>query len=223
MRKSILITALFLMLSMTACSSKSKGGDVPIETEIITENLFTLGNECDMSVTVKYNAARPDVAFVQPDEVILNEKTVSFENGDGAIKYFLPNAMPGDWQICYDQKDNTDVQITYESYLDKVKITNFTLGTVSDGQLPVKFTIESKTGGTCLYKLYAYNENVTDVLLIEGSANLNNEFSKIVDTNILTDGGYKIRLEVVLKYGEEVQTANQIAQAFILTVKNIIQ
>jgi hypothetical protein len=113
-----------------------------------------------------------------------------FENGEKQIKYFLPNAMLGDWQICYDKKDNTIFEISYESYLDKVKIKNFNLGVVTDGFMPVSFLIESKTGGTCLYKIYAYNEKNSGILLTEGSANLNNIFENTVDVNSLSDGGY---------------------------------
>jgi hypothetical protein len=85
--------------------------------------------------------------------------------------------------------------------------------------MPVSFLIESKTGGTCLYKIYAYNEKNSGILLAEGSANLNNIFENTVDVNALSDGGYKIKLEAILKYGDEIQIATQTAQAFILTVK----
>jgi hypothetical protein len=225
----ILLVFSFTLMSLTACGKKQPVTQNTLPEGSIVEKLFTLDEVKNMAVSVAFDKAPPDIAFINPqDELILSE-SVHSNVGTTWAEYFLPEAEIGKWQVVYMKGENKNVKFSCESYVYEVGISNFVANPAGTSSMPIKFTVSSGTNGTCAYKITAFasdDENAPEILLQESVAQLNKEITKDVsikklpDGTILPDGGYKIKLYVSLEYDGEIVTDEMVAPSYILTVRH---
>ena len=174
-----------------------------------TRELFVLDNTYNIAVSIRFDAETPVVSFTSPSGNVITGASLRFDNGDGWIQYYIPNAEPGEWQITYDMRTNTEFEINYSSYMDSIDITEFALKDIDGTDLPVVFTVSSIASGTYQYEIYAVvtdsHEIVTgEMLIAEGTAVLNESFNENIYIGSLANyENYRLRLDVWQVYGVE--------------------
>lgn len=217
--RKILCLALAITM-LTACGKK----ETPSPTEPPTverKALFTVENESNMWVRLTYDEKKPDVAFIQPDGTVIMGTELPQNSGDNWIKFYLQDAVTGDWEITWDKKtEENKIDFSYESYTFALAIDTVTIGKASSKSVPVNFTVASDVKGTFSYTVTALIEEENfEEIIYEDVGNLNSEISCNVPTDSLKDGGYKFRIDVKLKYGSEYVTDKKTIDSYILTVK----
>ena len=90
-----------------------------------TKDLFTLDQSYNMAVSILFDKEKPDVSFINPAGAVIGGDSLTYEEGDGWIQYYIPNAMSGAWKITYDKKSNTTFEIGYSSYMNPISISSF--------------------------------------------------------------------------------------------------
>lgn len=79
-----------------------------------TVNIFELTEPADMAVIIAYNGEKPSASFIAPNGETLNETELITENENGIARWYIPNAMAGQWQICYDIIPKQTVNLNWE-------------------------------------------------------------------------------------------------------------
>jgi Sec-independent protein secretion pathway component TatC len=121
-----------------------------------TADLFLLSERSNMAVTIYYDAEEPVVSFIAPNSDIYAEADLEVETGDKSVCYYIPNAMPGQWQIVCDKLSNTALDVNWAPYANFIKITGFEFTPFQgENSTEVAFTVTSETDGRYNYTVYA--------------------------------------------------------------------
>lgn len=95
-----------------------------------TTDIFNIHSQSDMTVTLYYDIEEPTVSFISPDGAVISATEISSSHGDGAVSYYILNAIAGQWKINYDKKGNNSLDINWAPYersdIPQDTQTNFT-------------------------------------------------------------------------------------------------
>lgn len=220
-----LILSVIFLINLTACGSKDKNNTD--NSGIVVETVFTAEQVCNMAVKIEYDIEPPTVGFLAPDGTQILGDDCYPSCGNGWAKYYLQDVQEGEYKISYLKGKNESVSVTSSSYVYALSIDSFKIGKASSTSIPITFAVTSDTEGTAQYKVLAFiedgNKTVYEKVLEQGMVNLNVETSKTINIRNLTEGGYKIRLDVTLQYADALAQTSQTAEPYILTVKATVK
>ena len=122
-----------------------------------TRELFTLHDTYNMTVVVVFDVEQPIVQFVAPDGSHVDMENIRYRTGSNFTQFFLPNSMPGLWQMNYNPLSNTEISTPYSVYMEHIFIKDFEaqLSISQYGILPVSFAVSADETGEFRYYLYA--------------------------------------------------------------------
>lgn len=174
-----------------------------------TKDIFTLDGTYNIAVSILFDKEKPEVSFTAPNGRVYGGASLRSDSGDGWVQYYIPNAIPGTWQITYDKLSNTRFEISYFSYLNPLSVTEFSMGAVDGDYIPVRFAAQSEADGNYQYKLYAVIIDDNGVLL--GEQELADGIAKTGDVvkrdvyigNLQNYSNYTLRLDIWQKTGVE--------------------
>lgn len=202
MKKYILRTVVVWMAWILLIS----GLPVMAGAETQDAELFTLDAAQNMGISVAYDKEPPSVEFIAPDGAIYGSQAVAdgrmTRTDTGSALYFrIPNAQAGTWQIRYDKKSNSELEVNYGAYAISLKIEEFSYLKKNDDTLDVQFSVSHDNDMRFSYAVYAVVlENGTVV----GQKELQNGYARANEQGQITvslDGlgtysTYQLMLEV---------------------------
>ena len=195
-----IVSGLAVCLLMLGCLSFTAAA------ETRTQDLFTLETTRNMGISVGYDKEPPAVEFLSPDGEVFGAQAVQegkmTQSDSGKALFFrIPNAKAGTWQIRYDKKSNTELEIHYAPYAEGLSIRDFSFTKTKDGALSVSFLAAHSTNLRYEYTIYAAVTEDHSVLgkkeLARGSAKANETQEIGVSLAKLSSyGSYHLLLEV---------------------------
>ena len=176
-----------------------------------SRNLFTLEDYYNMTVLVVFDHEEPPVVqFIAPDGSQVDMDNIRYRPGSNFIQYFLPNSMPGLWQMAYDPLGNTDITTPYSVYMEHIFIQDFeaSMAINEAGAIPVSFLVSADEPGEIRFELYAVftapDNSIKDEILLVSEYGLLNELIELsVSIDELQDmGGFMLRLTAYKQHGQ---------------------
>ena len=143
-----IFTVLAVMLMTLLALSLSAGAETK------TANIFNIEEQSNMSVTLYYDVEEPPVSFIAPNGSTLSSSDLTAERGEKAVCYYIPNAMAGQWQMAYDKKSNSTLEVNWAPYVNTIRIESFDFTEQSKNSLEAAFTVSSDTEGRYSYAIY---------------------------------------------------------------------
>jgi len=186
---------IFLTVSLAAFTAFNSRAFAEEQTAVI----FTLDETVNMAVSITYDTEEPVISFIKPGGGKAETKA---ERGDMRVVYYIPNAAPGEWKMVYDKLGNKELDVRCSSYVNNIKIDEFTNGAVVDDVVETKFRVSSEDGGNYNYEIYAVLKTEDgsvngSKLLTSGEAALNEDVAAEVRVDSLSDyNAYYLRLDV---------------------------
>jgi len=173
-------------------------------------DVFTLYNTYNMTVVVVFDEEPPVIQFITPDGSMVEMETLRYRTGSNFIQYFLPNAMPGVWQMAYDPLSNYEIATPYSVYMEHIFISDFTSDTPQGNYegLPLSFEVSADNGGEFVYVIHAVftdadNNIAYEIVVGSGRGELNDMHSIELDTQPIRNmGGFMLRLTVSVQHGQ---------------------
>lgn len=192
-----IFTVLAVMLTTLLALSLSAGAETK------TANIFNIEEQSNMSVTLYYDVEEPPVSFIAPNGSTVSSSGLTAERGDNAVCYYIPNAMAGQWQMNYDKKSNSVLEVNWAPYVNSLKIESFDFTEQStQNSLEAAFTVSGDTEGRYSYAIYGAvvdsNGNVTGKKQLQsGTGTIGRETTVRVNANSLQPhDGYRLYLDV---------------------------
>ena len=105
---SALLVCAVVVVGLLVASNTSRAEGLP---EI--RDVFTLYSPYNMTVVVVFDEEPPIVQFITPDGNLVEMENIRYRPGSNFVQFFLPNAMPGVWQMAYDPLSNTEITTPY--------------------------------------------------------------------------------------------------------------
>jgi len=175
-----------------------------------SRDIFTLYDTYNMTVVVVFDEEPPIVQFIAPNGSYVDMENIRYRHGGNFVQYFMPNAIPGTWQMAYDPLSNTEITTPYSVYMNHIFIRNFdtNISAEADEDISIKFEVSADDAGEFNYELHAVfiapDNGITDeILLVKGYGMLNEQLTLAVDIGELQDmGGFMLRLTVYVQYGQ---------------------
>lgn len=139
-----LLTAILLVTILTGMLV------VSASAETITAELTYLDRWMNLAIQVVYTdngtGLPPELSFLSPGGVeykvgVSPETDITAQYFEGAILYLIPNAMPGQWQICYDSAFSGHLQVTCSPYSREIDIESFAITSLSTNYANVEFYV----------------------------------------------------------------------------------
>jgi hypothetical protein len=139
-----LLTAILLVTILTGALA------VCASAETLTAELQYLDRWMNLAIQVVYTdngtGLPPEISFISPGGVeykvgVSAENEISAQYFQGGILYLIPNAMPGQWQICYDSAFSGHLQVTCSPYSREIDIESFTITSTSSNYADVEFFV----------------------------------------------------------------------------------
>lgn len=176
------------------------------EAETLVEDLFTLDSTRNMGISVKYETEPPAVEFIAPNGAVYGSQAVASgkmsQTDSGTALFFrIPNAEAGKWQIRYDKKSNSNIEVSYGAYAISLTIEQFSFTKKGKDSLDVEFLVKHDKQIEYDYSIYAVVENngaVTGQKLLNNGyakANEQQQINVSID-DLATYSNYKLMLEV---------------------------
>ena len=202
---SALLVCAVIAIGLLIASNTSRAGGLP---EI--RDIFTLYTPYNMTVVVVFDEEPPIVQFIAPDGNLVDMENIRYRPGSNFVQFFLPNAMPGVWQMAYNPLSNTEITTPYSVYMEHIFIRDFTvqLSEVADRVIPVSFEVSADNAGEFNYELHAVftaadNSIAEELLLVQGYGMLNESLDLKVDAGNIHDmGGFMLRLTTYVQHGQ---------------------
>lgn len=194
------------------------------------DTLMVLNEVSNVAVSIQYDAEEPSIYFVAPDgskytSGNARKKGMRIEKGDKNICYYISDAMAGTWQIVYDKKNSSKLDITFSDFVDPLRITSLKFEKQGEEYLKVKFECSYTKNESYKYNIYAVVQgggSDGSRLLYSGNAMTNDK--QEVETNLSalnTYASYYIRLEVYMNvHGIETGDEKTSDKSFSYTQKN---
>ena len=197
-------TAVIAISILVIASNLNKDSTLP---EL--RNVFTLYDEYNMTVVVVFDIEPPIVQLIAPNGRRVDMDNIRYRTGSNFIQYFLPNAMPGTWQMAYDPLSNTEINTPYSVYMEHIFIRDFEVQeTDENGNIPTAFVVSADEPGEFSYEIHTVftapdNSIADEILLVKGYGLLNEELRLTLDGNQLQDmGGFMLRLTAYVQHGQ---------------------
>jgi len=194
-----------VILTTLAISPNSANPSLPESRDI-----FTLYDTYNMTVVVVFDEELPVVQFIALDGGLVDMENIRYRLGSNFIQFFLPNAIPGVWQMAYDPLSNTEITTPYAVYMSHIFIRDFTmqLTEIANRIIPISFEVSADEAGEFNYELHAvftaYDNSIADeILLVRGYGLLNETLELMIDAGELGDmGGFMLRLVTYVQHGQ---------------------
>ncbi|MDE7297270.1 MAG: hypothetical protein K2N94_00390 [Lachnospiraceae bacterium] len=169
-----------------------------------TADIFYLTEAANMAVTIYYDVEKPEISFVAPNGTVYSEADLTFEAGEGAVCYYIPNAMTGQWRMNYDKGPNGELDVNWAPYVNAIRIEEFTFTPVAEGdqRTEAAFRVTGAVEGRYHYAIYAIVTDADGSIsgrkeLAQGSGTLNRtETVRVRLSELLTYDRYRLYLEV---------------------------
>ncbi len=100
-----------ITLLCAGCVDKENGSSRSSAAKI--GDIFNLDHQEDMAVTFYFDVEEPDVIFIAPDGTEISSGELPSDRDDGAVCYYIGGAVPGQWQIKYDKKSNSKLDVNW--------------------------------------------------------------------------------------------------------------
>ena len=117
MKKKITFAALIwaVTFALSGCGDKPENvsGSVVSVALPNTVDIFNLESSSDMAVTLYYDVEEPTVAFIILDGTMRETSELPTERGKGAVCYHIADAVPGQWKMAYDRKNNVNCNVNW--------------------------------------------------------------------------------------------------------------
>ena len=202
---SALLMCAVIAIGLLMASGTSRESDLPEVRDV-----FTLYAPYNMTVVVVFDEEPPNVQFIAPDGSFVNMESIRYRPGSNFVQFFLPNAMPGVWQMAYDPLTNTEITTPYSVYMEHIFIRDFTvqISEIEDSIVPVSFEVSADDAGEFNYELHAVftapdNSISDEILLVRGYGMLNETLDMGVDVgDIQGIGGFMLRLTTYVQHGQ---------------------
>lgn len=139
-----ILTAILLVMILTGMLA------VSASAETMTAELTYLDRWMNLAIQVVYtdngSGLPPEISFISPAGVeyrvgVSPENEITAQYYEGAILYLIPNAMPGQWQICYDSAFSGHLQVTCSPYSREMDIESFTITYSDSNYADVEFFV----------------------------------------------------------------------------------
>ena len=175
-----------------------------------SREIFTLYDTYNMTVIVTFDKEPPTIQFIAPDSGLVDMKDIRYKLDNNFIQYFLPNTIPGIWQMAYDPLSNTEISSHYSVYMAHIFINDFSVEIVDvkNNGILLSFEVSSDKPDEFRYELYAVfmefdNGIVDERLLIQGYGALNELTALAVfvdEYNV--ESGFMLRLSASVQHGQ---------------------
>lgn len=193
-------TVIIALLMVWCCTATT------VMAEAQTTELFTLESTRNMGISVAYTTEPPEVEFIAPDGEIygtqaINSGKMTRTDSGTALFFRIPNAQAGTWQVKYDKKSNSEIEINYAPYAAALSITDFSFTKTGDDTLEVSFLATHSSDLYYEYKIYAALVDGIEVVgqkeISSGGAYANDTCQTTVYIdNLSTYANYRLMLEV---------------------------
>lgn len=187
-----ILLALVLTLSMA----------IPAFAATEEADLEYIDTRKDVVFWVSWDVETPDIKFIAPNGAIYDPMkqangTTTILN-DKDLYYVIMNASAGQWRIRYDKGNNTKLDVSVHDYQAGLIIESFTIGEVTDIQLPYQFTVSGEEGTRYNYRISAMIDHTgMEKELASGSEIVGTEISgNVYLNNLSTYSGYMLKLYV---------------------------
>lgn len=190
-----------------------------------TKTLMVLKKTENVVVTISYDVERPKVYFLDPSGKVYKESNasqrgMSVEESGKRISYFIMNAEPGKWQVVYDKKGNSQLDVDYGNFVPSLSIQTFKASVKNSGKAKVSFSCSYESDTDYNYELFAVTKENGAVsaskLLKKGTGKTNQKKRISVDlSKLATYDQYYFRLDVYKKvHGIEAQDSQVSSKPF---------
>lgn len=85
---------------------------VNVSANKISQNVFMLKENSDISVTATWENDTPNIKLISPDGEVFNISD-SDKVGDNRVDYEIFGASKGQWGVEYDMKDNSEINLQH--------------------------------------------------------------------------------------------------------------
>ena len=133
--------------------------------EVKEEVLFTLREPQDIVVTIAYGVNDVSFALVSPSGFEVTKETdtetITVFTGSTSTIVFMGQAEAGEWKIRYDKGSNESISVSADVQDTSFFITDFRMGTVSEGKVPVTFTVSANSSLSYNYRIMLTTDKET--------------------------------------------------------------
>ena len=207
LRMAVALIAILIGLGVVILLSTpgAENHDLPENREV-----FTLFDTYNMTVVVSFDNEPPAVQFISPNGSLVDMGSIRYRPGGNFVQYFLPNAMPGAWQMAYDPLSNIEITTHYSVYMAHIFIRDFAADVVSDGNgdIPITFKVSADEPDEFNYQLYAVftapdNSIADEILLAQGYGQINETHNLLANiSEIDNKNGFMLRLTASVQHGQ---------------------
>jgi len=210
MKNTFLKISIILILTLSCIM----GFVITSYAEEKTVDVFNISEKQHMMVNVLYTNGVPSVKFIAPNgseyaDNAISEGKMRKENDGSAVVFYIPNAMPGQWKMVYDQGANTELEITWAPYGEEISITEFSYEKDGSDNLSVTFNATYIDDSRYDYTITAVSVNESGVVtsgrvIKTGSAYANSKDNQKVNVNLQTlssNENYYLKLAVSVDLG----------------------
>ena len=202
-----------------------------VEAATQKATLMVLEESCNVVVSIEYDVEHPLVYFIAPNgdkykENNAKKKKMKIEEEDKVLRYYISDAMPGTWQIVYDKRGNSKLDVHFADFADALAIESFQFGKPKDDSIITRFKCTYSSDIVYDFEISAVTKKDEKVLgtklLAEGSvrANESQEIQINIDS-LATYDEYFLQLEVYTKiYDLEIGDTIVSSKSFSYEQKN---
>ena len=202
-----LIAFLFMLPGPVVKAAPSENGGnqgrtqpnaLPSQSELVT-----LNRRQDIVIAIGFDVEVPDVALVSPSGKVYaaDSDYARVERADKVLYLYILNAESGSWNINYDKKGNSSLEVVVTPWNHPLSIDSLMIDEVQEGQLTA--SAEVSCGSQVRYQYYAYAVTLSTDGTVDGKTELShgsgysgNTLSLHLTTQDLPDGVYYLQLEV---------------------------
>ena len=202
-----LIAFLFMLPGPVVKAAPSENGGnqgrtqpnaLPSQSELVT-----LNRRQDIVIAIGFDVEVPDVALVSPSGKVYaaDSDYARVERADKVLYLYILNAESGSWNINYDKKGNSSLEVVVTPWNHPLSIDSLMIDEVQEGQLTA--SAEVSCGSQVRYQYYAYAVTLSTDGTVDGKTELShgsgysgNTLSLHLATQDLPDGVYYLQLEV---------------------------
>jgi len=147
---------------------------ISVQAETLTTDLFNFDSTENIAVTIYYDSEEPIISFTAPDGQSYSKNNLEVATDDGVIVFYIPEAMPGEWDMVYDKLSNEELDVNCFPYeidnnpvnikehqedqnkedIDGIKIDKFEVYSINEDGAELTFDVISSCDGDYIYSIY---------------------------------------------------------------------
>lgn len=139
-----ILSAILLLSFLTGMLAITASADTRVA------ELTYLDDWMNLAIQVVYtdngSGLPPEISFISPGgreykAGVSSESEIQAEYFDAAILYMIPNAQPGQWQICYDSAFSGHLEVTCSPYSRQIEIESFHITEMNSSNANLEFYV----------------------------------------------------------------------------------